>query len=133
MRKLGLALALVVVAGAGTASATSSGWVTYRARHRQYPFSFSHPAEWKARFAGYGTGSYGSPQYLIVALSTEHLHRLYFCAPVPCNPILDSLPREGVYVAWWENDAPLQPDSKLTHEPGNPTRVGGAFTRFVID
>jgi hypothetical protein len=141
MRKLGHCLALVgVTVLAGTASATNPGSVKYRARHLPFPFSFSHPTEWKARFAGYINPPYGTPQYLIVALSTERLHRPdCHAVPVPggsstleCHPILDVLPPGGVYVQWWL-DASASNDPKLTYTPGNVTHVGGALAKIVID
>ena len=140
MRKLVFVGLLGVIALASTASATNPGWVKYRSRHLQFPFSFSHPTEWKARFAGFIWPPYGEPQYLIVALSTERLHNPN-CHAVPqpggtstleCSPILDSLPPGGVYVEWWE-DASASDDPKLTYTPGNVTHVGGALAKIVID
>jgi hypothetical protein len=115
--------------------------VEYRARHLGFPFSFSHPAEWKARYGGYIWPPYGTPQYLIVALSTEHLHRpVVQCVQEPdhttrCGPdapILDTLPPDGVFVEWWL-DASAFYGPRLTGIPGNPTRIGGAFAKIVID
>ena len=141
MRKLGLFLVLVGVAVlAGTALAANPGSVKYRARHLPFPFSFSHPTEWKARFAGYINPPYGTPQYLIVALSTERLHRpVCHAVSLPngdtteeCNRILDTLPAGGVYVEWWL-DASASGDPKLRSTPGNVTHVDGALAKMVID
>ena len=139
MRKVSPLLALAAIAGAGIASATTSGWAPYKGRHSSSRISFLHPSEWKARFAGFTWPPYGSPQYLIVALSTERLHNPN-CHDVPqpdgtsttvCDPILESLPPEGVYVTWWENDGIFQPDR--TGVPGNPARIGGVFATIVIE
>jgi hypothetical protein len=142
MRKFALLVGLAgVIVLAGTAWAMPGGWVKYRARHLSFPFSFSHPTEWKARYAGYIWPPYGTPQYLIVALSTEHLHRPQIqCVQGPDNttrcgpdaPILDTLPPDGVFIEWWL-DASAFYGPQLTGIPGNPTHVGGAFAKIVID
>jgi hypothetical protein len=141
MRKIAVLLGVSgAIAVSGVALATNTSLVKYRARHLSFAFSFSHPAEWKARFGGYVTPPYGTPQYLIVALSTERLHRPQ-CHTVTlpngdstleCNPILDSLPPEGVYIQWWF-DASGSNDPKLSSTPGNVTHVDGALAKIVID
>jgi hypothetical protein len=124
---------------ASATGAADPGWAKYRGRHLGFQLSFFHPADWKARFSGFTWPPYGSPQRLIVALSTERLHNPN-CHDVPrpdgtsttaCDPILESLPPGGVYITWWENLGILQPDP--TGVPGNPTRVGGVFAKIVVD
>ena len=141
MRKLGLLLGLLgVTASASTVLATNGGWVKYRARHLSFPFSLSHPTDWRARFAGYVTSASASRAYLIVALSTERLHRpVCHTVSLPngditeeCNRILDALPPDGVYIEWWA-DLTAANNPKLIHTPGNVTHVGGALAKIVID
>lgn len=131
MRKVGFLLALWLMAAAAAASAGAGGQVKYRARHLPFRFSFFHPTELKARFAGFVWPPYGTPQYLIVALSTDRLKD-------PAGTLrhggaaLDTLPPEGVLVEWWL-DASAFYGPKLTGVPGNTTHVDGALAKIVID
>ena len=127
-----LAILAAIVAGGGAAESKPG-----LARFSGDGMSFSHPSQWKARFAGYRAHYI----YWIVALSTEHLQNpdCHF-VPQPdgssrqeCNPILDSLPLNGVFIAWLEDDGPLQPDAKMTNVPGARTRIAGRNARIVID
>jgi hypothetical protein len=136
---MGLLAALAFAAtAAGRAGAVKTPAL---ATFRGHGIAFSHPSEWKARFAGYITPPYGpAAKYLIVALSTERLHNPS-CRSEPqpdgtsrrvCDTILKTLPADGVYVTWWESLSATA-DKQLTNERGNPTRIDGVFAKIVID
>src|SRR5437870_3659473 len=112
MRKLGLLLVLLGLTAVGaTALATTPVASNYHGKSFS-SITFWHPAEWKARYAGTVVPVYGPDHsYLIVVLSTEHLQRPtchYVPQPdgstrVECDPLLNALPPDGVYIEWWDN------------------------------
>lgn len=126
---------LAVAASSGIAARDGRG-VPFRGAG----VSFTHPAEWKVRLAGY-LDIY-LRRYLIVALSTEHLHRpVQQCVQEldhttrcgPDAPILDTLPAAGVYISWWEDGSGFDRNQKLTGVPGAVTHLAGRLAKIVID
>jgi hypothetical protein len=143
MRRLATLLLLGATLTVGISSAaTDQRWVTYRARHLTFPFAFSHPLAWRARYSGEVVPPYGpAHSRLIVALSTARLHRPT-CHQVPagggatrtaCDPLLTKVPPGGVYVEWWDLFVTPFPDPTLAQVPGNRTRIGGVLAKIVVD
>jgi hypothetical protein len=135
VRRFCVVLAVCLVAAASSTAAQRDGSVRFRGAG----VSFTHPAEWKARFAGYLDTLLR--RYLIVALSTEHLQRpvcTYVQNPdgttsYGCGPILDTLPEGGVYITWWEDASGIDLNRKLIGVPGAVTRLRGRLTKVDIE